>query len=98
MKRNDPIGRTGFTFHGRKVRSTVVNLDFIQEHMGALLREGKIEKKGDVYIIDAGKLGWQKILGSGHVREKLHITVQKFSEKAKEKIERAKGTIINQEQ
>ena len=100
LKRKEFLGQIGFTLHGTQEKRNIVavNLEFIQQHLDAFVQEGKIEKKGDDYIIDADKMGWQKILGTGHVKNKLHITAQGFSKKAKEKIEKAKGIVNLAEQ
>ncbi|MBI4153064.1 uL15 family ribosomal protein [Candidatus Woesearchaeota archaeon] len=101
LKRMEFLGHKGFTVHGalqEKREARAVNVEFIQQHLDEFVREGKVEKRNDEYIIDAEKMGWQKILGSGQVREKLHITARVFSKKAKEKIEKAKGVVISAEQ
>lgn len=44
--------------------------------------------------IDASKLGYDKILGTGAVRKPIIVKAKSFSAKAREKIENAKGKAI----
>ena len=48
---------------------------------------------GDDDTIDLGKMGIDKLLGSGHVTRALHITVEHASARAVEKIEAAGGSV-----
>lgn len=50
------------------------------------------EKEGNE--IDLTKLGYDKLLSGGNVSEPLTVKVKKFSKKAKNKIEKAGGKII----
>ena len=53
-----------------------------------------ISKEGDAYAIDAVKLGYNKVLGTGKVKNKFKITTPSCSKGAEEKVKAAGGEII----
>jgi len=57
--------------------------------------EGKAEGKAEEKMLDASRLGVEKILGKGRVTKRLSLTVRvkKISSRAKEKIEAAGGVV-----
>ena len=93
-RRGEFLGRVGFTMHRRLDKPTAVNLDFIQTHLDGLMQAGKVEKQGEFYVVDAEKLGYGKVLGSGKLNVKLQIKAAQFSKKAQEKIKEAGGQVI----
>ncbi len=93
LKRREFVGRTGFHSHRRGEEQLGVNVEYIEQHLGTLLHNGKIEKKDGAYVVDIEKLGYKKVLGSGSVKLKFHITAPSFSKKAEEKIKKAGGSI-----
>ena len=91
---NEYFGKKGF----RRPQSIVphikaINLDDICAKLDYYLKMKLIEKQGDVYVIDAAKLGYDKILAGGNVNSKLKIKSSYFSKKAIEKIKEAGGTV-----
>ena len=54
-------------------------------------------KEGDVYNIDLGAAGIDKLLGCGSIAFKVNVTVDEASAKAVEKIEAAGGSIVGAE-
>lgn len=91
------LGHVGFTMHGQTYAAEAVNLETIQANLEKYVESGLAEKKGDVYVLDTAKIGYSKVLGSGVLHSKLHITARAFSENAKEKIKNAGGEAIEQE-
>jgi len=53
-----------------------------------------IEQQGDIYVIDAEKLGFNKVLGYGKLTKKYKISSPYFSKGAAEKIKAAGGELI----
>jgi len=88
------LGSKGFTMHGATKNLRALNIQDIQSHLESWVKEGKAEKKEGMYILDAARVGIQKILGTGSVRVKLRITAQECSEKAAEKIKKAGGDVV----
>ena len=72
-------------FHSLRKQQKAVNLDTLLIQAG---RAGMAEE------IDAGKLGFDKVLGSGRVEKALKVKARAFSENAKQKIEKAGGQAI----
>lgn len=87
QKRKEKLGRNDFFRHGIKRKIKTINL----EDLNKLVGKGKIKSEG---IIDLGDLGYNKLLGSGQIKNKLKIKVDYFSKKAEEKIAQAGGKII----
>lgn len=68
---------------------------FTRERLQQMLQEGKIAKQGVLYHLDLEKLGYGKLLGTGKVQEKLHITAQAWSASAAEKVKAAGGEVVS---
>ena len=83
------LGKKGFVKHGVKKKTKKINLD----DLNRLIETGKI-KEG---MVDLGKLGYNKLLGSGKIKARLQIKVDSFSKKAEEKIKEAGGEIVKSE-
>lgn len=85
-------GRYGFTsINPKKVKS--INLTLIEDRLSTWVANKKVEEKGGVYAVDLGKLGYQKLLSTGHVKNKLNITVGAATPKAMEKVSAAGGAV-----
>jgi large subunit ribosomal protein L15 len=80
------FGKSGVT-RGRNVRDIRkrINIGDIQSN---LEKYGK--KKGDAWEIELKKY---KVLGTGEVKEKINLNCLEISVSAKEKIEKARGTV-----
>ena len=76
-KEPDRFGYKGFYSKTKKDRALNIN---------------NIEKM-DGNSFDLGKLGYDKLLGTGKINRAVTVKVTKFSKKAKEKIENAGGKI-----
>lgn len=79
-KAPDHYGYKGFV--SRRKKEKAINVGDIEK----LITDNRNE-------IDLKKLGYGKLLSRGHVSSALTVKVVKFSERAKEKIERAGGRI-----
>lgn len=89
----DHFGKHGF-HHKVRVRLAAINIGDIDEILPRLLEEGRVEKDGDAYVVDVLKAtGAELLLGNGCVRNKMVVTARKWSPNAKEKIEKAGGSI-----
>ncbi len=85
------FGKLGFK--GKKKRERIINLDILSQKLDAWIKKEKTGKKSGLYIIDGKKIGFDKILGKGNINEKIRVVNMKVSKKAKQKIERAGGSI-----
>ena len=72
----------------------VVNLDVLDKNTASLevINPEVLQKKGIIHMVN-GKLPKVKILGNGNLTKKLIIENCKVSNKAKEAIEKAGGTV-----
>ena len=79
------FGKYGFIKKGMKIEMFPINLDYIDENIT------KFQKEGD--IIDLNKMGYNKLLGNGIIKNKLKIKVDYASKKAIEKITKVGGEV-----
>ncbi|MBU2639562.1 MAG: 50S ribosomal protein L15 [Nanoarchaeota archaeon] len=90
----DYFGKKGFkTPYVKKIK--VINLKYIEEHINKITEKGFAKKEGDIISIDLKKMGYNKLLGSGTLKNKFKIKVEFVSKKAKEKIEKMGGEIVS---
>lgn len=89
------FGRHGFTRPPNLGKADItMNISDIIEHTDSLLAENIASKKGDTIEIDLGKIGVNKLLGTGKIKGKYEIKVQKASSRAIEKVESEGGKVI----
>ena len=80
-----------------KVIKKTINLYDISTNLDSWVSKGLVAKKGSAFEIDLTKLGYQKLLAKGNIKEKINVSVVEFSAKAKDKIESAGGKVLSEE-
>ncbi|MFH1721960.1 MAG: uL15 family ribosomal protein [Candidatus Altiarchaeota archaeon] len=70
-----------------------INVGFLSEHIERFVEEGYAKKTKKDLEVDLTKAGFHKLLGSGTIDKALIIKVGSYSERAKEKVEKAGGKI-----
>ena len=88
------FGKYGFKKHGAAKKINAISLIYFEQKAEKLLADKLITKEGDKYVIDANKLGFNKILGYAKLTKKLRITADSFSKEAAEKIKAAGGEAV----
>lgn len=88
------FGKYGFIKHGVAKKMKIVNLSYFEQKLDSLVKQGLVEKKNDVFVIDAKKLGFSKVLGCGKLTKKIKIFSLSFSKEAVEKITSAGGEAV----
>lgn len=88
------FGRYGFKYQGTSPKITAVNVQWLDESADMFVKEGIATKEGNVYVIDLGKLGYNKLLSTGKVSKKFRITVEHASENAITKLKESGSEII----
>jgi len=83
-------GKHGFA-NQTSVPEKGIDIGTLDQMAGNLLASGLAEQQGDVIVIDAERIGFDKVLGGGRVTRKLNISAKSFSERAKTKIEEMGG-------
>jgi large subunit ribosomal protein L15 len=82
-----PYGKSGMTKKIRhQVPDKIITLSKIYEKLDTWVKQGKVKKDKDAYTVDLTALGYDKLLGTGKIQDKLNITVEKVSKKAREKL------------
>jgi large subunit ribosomal protein L15 len=88
-------GKHGFKRPQKVISGTnTVNIGELDGRVPELLRTGVAEQKDGVVHIDAGRLGINKVLGTGKVNQSMMVTAPAFSATAITKIESAGGTAV----
>jgi large subunit ribosomal protein L15 len=87
------FGKYGFS-KKNTAKINAINLNYFEKKADNLVENKLITKEGDIYVIDASKLGFNKILGYSKLTKKFKITANSFSKKAAEKIKAAGGEVI----
>ncbi len=88
------FGKHGFYRHGLREDINTINVKEVDEQADRLVKENFAIKDSNFYNIDLGKLGFNKLLGSGRVTKKLRIRVDYSSENAKYAVKEAGGEVI----
>ena len=87
------FGKKGFTSVSKSENKTI-SLKALENSLNMLIEKKLIELKGDLYIIDLKKIGFDKVLSNGNLTKKLEIKNGLASKKAIEKIEKLSGKVI----
>jgi len=90
------LGKHGFISKkpGKPVKT--VNLSyFTPERVDQLVHLGKAIKEKEFILIDLGKLGYNKLLGTGKIENKIKFKVESYSAGAEDKVKAAGGEIIH---
>jgi len=67
----DYFGKHGFKRHTIKEKQKEVNVGELDKRLDELVNKELVRQEGDIYKIDLGKLGFDKLLGGGKVKHKL---------------------------
>jgi len=87
------IGRKGFRItRAIKPKLNALNLKNLEQLIDKWAIEKKATKIKDIYSIDLNKLKY-KLLGTGKLSKKINVIVDNYSKAAKEKIEKAGGSV-----
>lgn len=90
----DHIGSRGFKRPLQITRDVnTINVGELNNGLNQLLEGGMAELKDKKYIINLKEMGYDKLLGSGNVTKPMEVTVDKSSESAVQKIEKAGGKV-----
>jgi|ETNmetMinimDraft_2_1059921.scaffolds.fasta_scaffold90526_2 large subunit ribosomal protein L15 len=87
-------GKFGFKKKNVKIDVKAINLSYFDDKLDKLLNKKVIIDNKGVYEVDLQKLGYNKLLSSGNVKNKYKITTLLASKKAIEKIESAGGEVV----
>lgn len=90
----DYFGRHGFVSKSRK-KIKAVNIDYIEKKLQYLIDKKIAVKEKDIITVDFKKTKYNKLLSIGTPTHKYNLKIPFFSSKAKEKIEKAGGSIVN---
>jgi large subunit ribosomal protein L15 len=88
-------GRFGFTSKSKMSRTKrqAINLEDVHFHLAAWVDKGLALKSPKGYDIELKKAGYDKLLGTGDIKEKLFIITDFASKNAVEKVKEAGGEV-----
>ncbi len=81
-----------------KQKINTITLEQLAVNIEKWIKSKKIKKSKDSFIINLTELGYDKLLGTGKFSEKVEVIVKKATEKAKAKIQAAKGKVTTNNQ
>jgi large subunit ribosomal protein L15 len=88
------FGRHGFKRPQCTVEANrTINVGELSEKIETFVTMGFAVKEDDAYKLDLTEAGIDKLLGNGNIDIAVNVTVESVSEKAREKIEAAGGSI-----
>ncbi len=73
---------------------SAINVGDIDEHLDKLVSAGAARREENKFVVDATKLGFDKVLGGGKVTRPIEVTAKEFSASAKRKLEEAGGKAV----
>ncbi|MAF99271.1 MAG: 50S ribosomal protein L15 [Nanoarchaeota archaeon] len=89
------LGGSGFVPRGPKKKVRTINVSRLQSKLEMFVLNGKVEKKGDVFIVDLSKIGFDKLLGTGKISAVVEVTGN-VSANAAEKVLKAGGKVVGE--
>jgi len=93
-KNKEYFGKYGFKKKGIVRKVIPINLLELQKKADFLAADKKIQKEGETYVVDVEKIGYNKVLGYGKLKNKFKITSPSFSKEAIEKIKAIGGEAV----
>lgn len=87
------IGKKGFT-PINITPEVAINVKDLGLNLEKLVETGIAKQAGNRIEIDLVQLGFNKLLGDGKITQPLRVIVEKWSERAAEKINRAGGEVV----
>ena len=91
----DYYGRHGFKRPQCRVEANrTINVGELSEQIERFVSMGFATKEGDAYNVNLTEAGIDKLLGTGNIEVAVNVTVAEVSEKAREKVAEAGGSIV----
>lgn len=87
------FGKSGFKKKNIGEKVNAISIGYLEGKLNFFLDKKLISKEGDSYIVDMGKMGFNKLLSQGKVLNKFKIKVDCASKKAVEKIKSGGGVV-----
>ncbi len=92
------FGKHGFTRLpkvNRKVNA--INIGELDERLEEFLQQGIAKREEERIVVDIRKLGFERVLGGGHITRPIEVVAKEFVGSAKRKLEEAGGNAITGE-
>jgi large subunit ribosomal protein L15 len=89
--------KTGFVPGRPSGKANIINVGELDDLVGKLESEKKLEKREKKIFLDLEDLGYDKLLGMGKISKPVLVKVASYSEAASKKLEEAGGQILKEE-
>lgn len=86
------FGKHGFKKKNKK-EINAINLKTVEERTINWANKKLVEVQKDIVHINLGKIGYNKLIGSGDITRKLNIVVERATKGAIEKVKKAGGNV-----
>ena len=93
----DYFGKHGFYSVQQRI-ITPINVCELDRLLQRWVADKKAIKSGDSFTVDLGSLGYTKLLGTGRLSKKVHVSVKSVSPHAVEKVAALGGQVTQLEQ
>lgn len=70
-----------------------INVADLEQNLDKFINMNLIKQEKNVFVVELGKLGYEKLLGKGRVTKGFKVTVKRASKNAVEKIKKAGGEV-----
>lgn len=87
------FGKHGFKKKGVKEIIKAINIGYIDGNIDKFVLGKKIKKEGNFYVVNLLDMGFNKLLGSGGIKNKFKITTKYASKNAVEKVKKMGGVV-----
>ena len=75
-------------------KSKIINIGQLDDLVAKLESEKKLEKKESKIFLNLESLGYEKLLGTGEIKNPILVKVPSFSSTASKKLEKIGGSIV----
>jgi large subunit ribosomal protein L15 len=86
------MGETGF--NSRQEEQNAINIRDIDQKIEELAEEDLAEENDGSFVLDLDDIGYEKVLGKGHINKEVEVHAESFSSSAERKIEEAGGEAV----
>ena len=89
----DYFGKDGFKLHDTHP-VVIINIRDLDARVEGWAHEKLAKKEGDVYVVDLGALGYDKLVGGGRLTHKIKVIVANKTASVVDKVKAAGGEIV----
>jgi large subunit ribosomal protein L15 len=89
----DYYGKQGFVLHSSRA-DVIITCRDLDTRIEGWTKENLAKKEGDIYHVDLGTLGYDKLVGGGRITHKIKVTVARAAASVADTLKEAGGEIV----